>query len=557
MEVKDKRTGKLALKTILLMVLLGAIITLSGSILAFLQFRNQIKEIFTEEVYQIADLVEDRLDLPMINSYFSEMYAASGEEEWIATGASYVNESYHTLQTLLQQIYDRFKLDQLYISGLGHPEPGEDNSYEAYLYAGLLEYDDEVYDVDPGSYTYVEDLSGEFTEILQNGTKRDVSLEGMREGGVLTLSGIVRIKYQEKVIGFISVEKSTALINTAAINYISSSGFASLIITALFVALFVFINRKTVIKPIQTITHAANTFIQNKAETSDELENIKTRDEIEILAQSVFSMEKDIQAYIDNIREMTAENERVETELNIAANIQKNLLPTDFPASNAYELYASMKPAKEVGGDFYDFFMVDEDHLAFIIADVSGKGVPAALFMVTAKTLLKTYTQFSKEEDKVFSKVNDILCENNEEGLFVTCWMGILELSTGTLRYVNAGHNPPAIFNNENGYTFLKGKRGLILAAMEGMKYRENEIVLKPGDRLFLYTDGVTEAHNTNNELYGEDRLIRILNETRKKSVREVLETIEKNLQIFSGNKEQFDDITMLMIQMKGEESHA
>jgi sigma-B regulation protein RsbU (phosphoserine phosphatase) len=183
-----------------------------------------------------------------------------------------------------------------------------------------------------------------------------------------------------------------------------------------------------------------------------------------------------------------------------------------FPEREEFDIYATMQPAKEVGGDFYDFFLIDSDHLALVIADVSGKGVPAALFMVIAKTLIKNQTLAGMEPADVFTAVNTQLCENNDAGMFVTGWMGILEISTGRFTYANAGHNPPLIRKKDGEYEYLKARAGLVLAGMEGIRYRQYEIMLEPGDGLYLYTDGVTEATNEENTLYGEDRLRDILN---------------------------------------------
>ena len=210
-----------------------------------------------------------------------------------------------------------------------------------------------------------------------------------------------------------------------------------------------------------------------------------------------------------------------------------------------------MDPAKEVGGDFYDFFMIDQTHLAIVIADVSGKGVPAALFMVIAKTIIRNQAQSSLSPAEIFTRANAQLCENNGEGLFVTAYLGILDLHTGVLTYANAGHNPPLIQQNNGGFEWLKLRPGFVLAGMEGMRYKEFQVTLQPGDSLFLYTDGVTEATNAALELYGEKRLETALNTSEAKGLApdQLLPYVKQQVDLFVSGAPQADDITMLGLQ--------
>ncbi|MDR0949479.1 MAG: SpoIIE family protein phosphatase, partial [Lachnospiraceae bacterium] len=232
---------------------------------------------------------------------------------------------------------------------------------------------------------------------------------------------------------------------------------------------------------------------------------VVSEDEIGDLAAAFNDMSFSLQTYITNLTAITAEKERIGAELNVATQIQASMLPCIFPAfpdRPEFDIYASMLPAKEVGGDFYDFFLIDNEKLAVVMADVSGKGVPAALFMVIAKTLIKNNAQYGKTPKEVFEIVNDMLCENNEAGMFVTAFMGFLEIPTGTFTYVNAGHNPPLIKRSGNHFEWLPTKPCFVLAGMEEMSYRQDEITLHPGDTLYMYTDGVTEAVNRSEELF-------------------------------------------------------
>ena len=210
-----------------------------------------------------------------------------------------------------------------------------------------------------------------------------------------------------------------------------------------------------------------------------------------------------------------------------------------------------MIAAKEVGGDFYDFYKLSENTIAFLAADVSGKGIPAAMFMMTAKTIIKDLAERGLAVNEIFTLANEKLCENNESGMFVTAWMGILDLTTGNIQFANAGHNPPLLKRADGSFEYLKTRAGFVLAGMEGIRYRAGDLTLKPGDRLFLYTDGVPEATNTDNQLYGEDRLLAFMNQNASMEATDLLPALKANIDEFVGEAPQFDDITMLMFDYK------
>jgi len=279
-------------------------------------------------------------------------------------------------------------------------------------------------------------------------------------------------------------------------------------------------------------------------------------DEFRHLATSFRDMTQRIEAYHREVAIVTAEKERIGAELNVAAQIQADMLPRIFPAfpnRREFDIYASMTPAKEVGGDFYDFFLVDDDHLALVMADVSGKGVPAALFMVIAKTLIKNRTQTGEcSPMKVLMNVNEQLCKGNEAELFVTVWLAILEISTGKGIAANAGHEHPVLRRAGGSYELVKYRHSPAVATMEGIRFREHEFQLNPGDSLFVYTDGVAEATNANNELYGLKRMLAALNEHPEAAPEETLATLKLSVDEFVGDAPQFDDITMLCLKYYG-----
>lgn len=325
--------------------------------------------------------------------------------------------------------------------------------------------------------------------------------------------------------------------------------FNILIILFGFTAIFYVFVRKRIIEPIKTLSSASHNLVDNLDKNEEFKVNIHTEDEIEDLAHSFEKMYGEVQEYIEKVSTVTAEKERIGAELNVATQIQSNMLPSIFPAFPGYkefDIYASMDPAKEVGGDFYDFFLVDDDHLALVMADVSGKGVPAALFMVIAKILIKNQAQTGASPKEVLETVNNQLCENNDADMFVTVWLGIYEISTGTLRAANAGHEFPAICRKDGQFELYKDPHGLVIAYVEDFQYKEYELHLDSGDTIFLYTDGVAEATNAENELYTTDRMIAALNQNPAASPKELLVQVRRDIDGFVKDAPQFDDITMM-----------
>ena len=281
---------------------------------------------------------------------------------------------------------------------------------------------------------------------------------------------------------------------------------------------------------------------------------VRQNDEIGDLARSFNDMAASLDRHIHDLTAVTAEKERIGAELDIARNIQSSMLPCIFPAfpdRPEIDVYAIMDPAKEVGGDFYDFFMVDDTHLAVVVADVSGKGIPAALFMVIGKTLIKDHTTPGRDLGAVFMEVNRLLCEGNAEEMFITAFEGVLDMETGQFNFVNAGHETPFILRAGGTYEPYKVRPGFVLAGMDGIRYRMGTLTLEPGDKLFQYTDGVPEATNGQNELYGMDRLAAVLNANTAAAPEELLPAVKADIDAFVGSAPQFDDITMLCLEFR------
>ena len=320
-----------------------------------------------------------------------------------------------------------------------------------------------------------------------------------------------------------------------------------LIFGALFILIF-YLVRKLVVRNIHKINESLSAITDGNLDTV-----VDVRSHLEF-----DSLSNDINATVDTLKRYIKEaEERIDAELAFAKAIQHSALPTVHPLYDnrkEFDIFASMHTAKEVGGDFYDFYFIDEDHLAFLISDVSGKGIPAAMFMMRSKTIIKSYAESGMSVEEVFTLANEKLCEGNDAGMFVTAWMGILNIRNGKVLFANAGHNHPLVKHSDGTFEYLKSRAGFVLAGMEGVRYRKNELVLEPGDAIYLYTDGVTEATDLNEELYGEDRLHSILEKYKDESMEVICSEIKKDVDMFAGEAPQFDDITMLALKFKEQE---
>lgn len=401
---------------------------------------------------------------------------------------------------------------------------------------------------------YYEGAFKEHAESFLNGERVEPIISNQEYGWIISI--IYPCYMDSDFMGYICVDISMDEVVMERQRYLFTSLLIMLAITAVFAVSYIFALNRQIVYPVKRMAKAAEEFVHEKegtgeASTITSLE-IRTHDELEQLCGSLKQMERDINYYIENLTAVTAEKERIGAELNVATQIQLSMLPCifpPFPDRDELDIYATMTPAKEVGGDFYDFFMVDERHLAIVMADVSGKGVPAALFMVIGKTLIKDHTQPGRDLGEVFTEVNNMLCESNDNGMFITAFEGVLDLVTGEFRYVNAGHEMPFIYRKGEGYEAYKIRPGFVLAGMENVKYKEQVLQLKEGDRIFQYTDGVTEATDKDNQLYGMERLHAVLNEKcTQADPKQTLEFVKADIDAFVGDNDQFDDITMLCL---------
>lgn len=366
------------------------------------------------------------------------------------------------------------------------------------------------------------------------------------------------------VVCIIGSDIFMSLIYNSILRYILMVAICGIVLMLLCMFGLSSIISKNIINPIVMLASSAKNFVNqaNNTENPNELDfqvvEVEKDNEIRDLSNDLTAMTERLKDYMLNLQEVTKEKERIGAELDVATKIQASALPNIFPAypeRKEFDLFASMDPAKEVGGDFYDFYMLDDDHLGIVIADVSGKGVPAALFMMASKIMLKQQASICMEPEEILTKVNNQLCENNEADMFVTVWFAILEISTGKIKAANAGHEYPAICRANGEFELFKDKHGFVLAGMEDFPYTQYEMQLEPGDRLFVYTDGVPEATNAENELYGTDRMLEALNKEQGIEPKQLLSNVRTSVDAFVKDAPQFDDLTMLSLTYLGSQN--
>ena len=539
-----KLFSSIRIKIALSIVLMLLIISSTVLIISYYTYENAMNEQYEKTGMNIGRTVAALLDDQMVAA-FSEGVVGISEQDAIAKMES---EEYQEIISILQTVRESNEVLYLYMI-----KPMDNGTYY-YLFDS-----DTTEEACPYGYNepYYPGVFEESKDILLTGAGVEPMISNEDYGWIITVSYPYHV--DGEFLGYIGIDISMDDVVADRMDFLYRTMIIVIGITIVFAILYIVILNKTMVSPIKRMASAAKDYISTKTDTGTESSSIselkiKTGDEIEQLCVSLKTMEKDINDHIENLRTVTAEKERIGAELDVAKHIQASMLPCIFPAfpeRSEIDIYATMEPAKEVGGDFYDFFMVDDTHLAIVMADVSGKGVPAALFMVIGKTLIKDHTTPGADLGKVFTEVNQLLCESNSEELFITAFEGVLDLVTGEFVYVNAGHEMPFICKAGGNFEPYKIRAAFVLAGMEGMKYRAGSMMLEPGDKIFQYTDGVTEATNVNNELYGMERLGTVLNKVKNGTPHDILPAVKKDIDEFVGEAPQFDDITMLCLEYK------
>ena len=515
---------KLLLFTIVLTVLICAISTVSG----YFQFDDTIRKLYNDNGYVIGNIILNNVDHDKIAQY---------AETWTQ------DDYYPEMEAYLRSVQEASKAAYIYIVTVN-----EDQTVK-YVYdsSGVFGGTDPV-------SAYFDEVWAAYTEGKQT---ESYMVRHSKKYGYLTSSMLPVKDSGGKVVALLFVDIWMQTIISTLQSFILNMVLISLIVLALFSVIYWLFMRKNFIGPLMKIRKNVTEFAQNDTVTETNLAEIQTEDEIQETAESIATMEGDIIKYIDNIQTITAEKERIGAELNVATQIQADMLPRIFPAfpgRKDIDIFAAMDPAKEVGGDFYDFFLVDDDHLCMVMADVSGKGVPAALFMVIAKTLIKNQALLGRDPSEILYNVNNQLCDGNEVEMFVTVWLAVVELSTGKGKAANAGHEHPCLCRKGGKYELVEYRHSPAVAVMEGMKFREHDFELRPGDKLFVYTDGVPEATSAQKELFGSERMLDALNQDPEAEPAQVLVNVRAAVDGFVKEAEQFDDLTMLCLEYNGPE---
>ena len=433
-------------------------------------------------------------------------------------------------------MYDRDTCAMVYLADADTEEPMYAGEWEPVSEAGMMKF-----------------LNWDGTGMLYDIDNTEIY------GWMCTAGSPIRDENGE-ICAFLLVDVSVNSVLVNLRNYALQTGLAMIAATALIAWLTTRRIKKDVVGPIDTISDAAAAYARDKRDGTVVTDHfsflgIHTGDELESLALTMAEMEKGLAEHEAEITQITAEKERIGTELQMASRIQNAMLPhifPPFPDRTEFDLYASMDPAKEVGGDFYDYFFTDPDHLCLVMADVSGKGIPGALFMMASKIILQSVAMLGHSAAEILTKMNEAICSNNQAQMFVTVWVGILEISTGKLTAANAGHEYPMIKHAGSNFELFKDKHGFVIGGIAGMQYKEYELQLNPGDKLFLYTDGVTEAMDHSQKLFGTDRLLAALNAVKESRPEQVLSGVRRAVDDFVQDAEQFDDLTMLCLEYKG-----
>ena len=544
--------SKFTIASLALAVILCAVLAATS----YLNFKNNIVARYEAQITGIVNTAASFIDPASVRGYVEAAQALTARGE--STQGLY-DEAYQTLRSQFQAISRENGLEYLYSY---HPQAdgltvfvqstteadGEFDYPLGYFARVGVEYSQE--DVDFAN------------ALIQDPETEKIYISDTQYGYLITAFAVVPDETGQPYL-VVGADLSMDEVKQTLHQYLLIIVLIAAAIAALFVWIYLCYLRGTMIRPLQLLVDSAERFVDSATQSEDGTltgmtVEVDTGDEIEDLARAFNKMSEDIVTYIHNLTAVTAEKERISAELNVATTIQASMLPRTFPAfpqRQEFDIVASMTPAKEVGGDFYDFFLIDPDHLGVVMADVSDKGVPAALFMVRSMTLIRTQAASGLSPDAVLCAVNDELCQNNDGELFVTAWLGVLELSTGILRFANAGHEPPMV-RHKGVYHMVEQKAGLVLGGMEGMRYREQSLTLAPGDALFQYTDGVTEATDAGQQLFGMGRLLDALNRHAALHPGKLLGAIQGDIDAFVAGAPQFDDITMLSLEYYGGEGH-
>lgn len=529
-----------AFKSIAGIVLLLVIFSFIVSVIGYQSFTKALLDQYAEGAFLTAETAAQQMDADRIDDY---VHSGGTTEEYRAVWDRLdrlCNSTGSTFIYLIQPDRTDYAHITFIFSTINHS-----SSYSVYDFGYVRDTTNDEYRT---KYAALYDLASDRELVIRD------------KGYIETdphITAMIGVKGSDgQVKAILCVQRQMDVMARVRQNYVKTVIMVLIVLALLVIAgQSVFLHR-TLLRPLHQISEEATRFSTENVTAGKKLtETVRNRDEIGLLAASIDQMEEQIQDYVKNLTRITAEKERISTELSLATRIQADMLPNVYPAfpeRTEFDIYALMDPAKEVGGDFYNFFLIDEDHLCMFIADVSGKGIPAALFMMASMIILANNAQMGKSPAQILTDTNAAICANNREEMFVTVWLGILEISTGKLTAANAGHEYPAIMGPDGRFVLYKDRHGFVIGGMDGARYKEYEIQLEPGAKLFVYTDGVPEATNEENELFGTDRMLDALNLRPDAAPEQILENVQAVVDSFVREAEQFDDLTMLCVEYKG-----
>ena len=541
----NKLRNKLSVRIISVFVPILVIFALVTSIIGYFQFTNALNDHYAENGVNICRLAAQILKADDIEAYLDPEYRETEEYETTMHRLDVITQSLDVafIYLVIPQDEDCVRLKFLFETandslGLQAYEPGYERNAGSDEYARM--------------YKNMMEGKSESGTIFRSASETTTGAHCTAMIPVKDSSGKpVAILSDQRQMDALSGTRNRFLINIVIATLLT-------LLLAGFIADRIL--RKRLVKPIRAIASETVRFSRENQLPEQSLSDITPgSDEIKLLAMHVDRMEYAIMDYTENLKTLRSERDRIEAELDVASAIQKGIMPNvfpPFPERDEFSLFATMDPAREVGGDFYDFFFIDDEHLGLVMADVSGKGVPAALFMMVSKIAIKNRAIQGGTPGEILADVNRQLSDGNYTNMFVTTWLGILDVTTGELVTANAGHEYPVICREDGRFEFFKDKHGFVLAGMSGSTYREETIILQPGDTLFVYTDGVAEAANADDALYGSDRLLEALNTSPHAAPEELIGNVMASIRSFTKEMDQSDDITMMALQFKGHGSH-
>lgn len=558
---KKKKTGNnltftIILATTVLLVVFGVTVATIG----YYRFNDMLLDLYHEQSFTTASSTLHFINADHIESYLEYADKITGKEE-IGEDEQNVAALKEEFAKIDQRLQKFAKTQEVAILYMIVPDSTDYANYYSIFNCPNSKYvpysawelgsihshakDSEYNEI------YRRLMEGELESAVVNNTKTT-------NGALPHMNLMLAVKDSDgKIVAIIVVQQTMEMLNKWVGAYLLLIAVTTLVLISISVFGYITYMRKQVVSPIQAVVAEAERFAKDNSAPEVPLsEKISRINEITDLANSITKMELDTLKNIENLSTIIKEKQKISSELGIAKQIQEAFLPKTFPAfpdRKEFDLYAAMRPALQVGGDFYDYFLVDEDHLVFEIADVSGKGIPAALFMMVTKILINEVSMSLRSPADILRIVNKRICRHNEAEMFVTVWLGILEISTGKIIAANAGHDSPCVTRNGR-FEFIKAKRGLVLGAMDNAVYTDFEFQLEKGDKLFLFTDGVPEATDANEKMFTLDAMLGAVNELKDKDPKGIIEGIYEKLDEFAGDAPQFDDTTMVCIELMGDQ---